>query len=503
MNDDDSITCNGGNVCTNADSQQVKARRVRCVDDAIRERDLSQREAAAVLDVVGPELSDIPSGRVRGCFAKRLLPILATLDREASIVAAEKSGDDALQQVEAKKRRAVPVFRDIAPLICSAPGGRRAVVAGQKIHYPLERRAFRVCMSTLAFVLLAQCAVQKDGDWIRGSGQASGNAAGATAASAGGPPRPIHCGAGPPAGHDTIVVSGDFGLKQYRPSKQPAGTVFDATNASFTVDNCGWGDQGIKGSSAKQAYPAILDGCVDCTWYGGVWDSKIPQDSEWHDSYCNSASLFAFRKSSNFTIDSVRIDGGWDAVRFTALDSSSVGTLENSWISNNRDDCVEDDNLESMNIRNTLFDGCFSGISAAMGGSAKQKFKPVSQNRIVLDGVLMRMQAYPWKGMRGNAPGVPSVFKWRANSPSLEIRNTVIALDHFLGNKPSSGGGWGGAMKNVTSCSNNYLLWMSDDPLPAAFENDKTHQCFTILTGDAARRKWQDRKNAWLGQCGR
>ena len=139
MNDDDSITCNGGNVCTNADSQQVKARRVRCVDDAIRERDLSQREAAAVLDVVGPELSDIPSGRVRGCFAKRLLPILATLDREASIVAAEKSGDDALQQVEAKKRRAVPVFRDIAPLICSAPRGRRGVVAGQKIHYPLER----------------------------------------------------------------------------------------------------------------------------------------------------------------------------------------------------------------------------------------------------------------------------------------------------------------------------------------------------------------------------
>lgn len=86
MSNNQTITRSSGNVFADAglpdaDSQLVKAQLVSRIDDIIRERGLSQREAAHILNVAQPELSKLLRGRFRGYSAERLMRMLTTLLR--------------------------------------------------------------------------------------------------------------------------------------------------------------------------------------------------------------------------------------------------------------------------------------------------------------------------------------------------------------------------------------------------------------------------------------
>jgi hypothetical protein len=296
----------------------------------------------------------------------------------------------------------------------------------------------------------------------------------------------IQCGAGPATAVNTIKLNQDLGTRQYRPKGLKSGTVFDATGARFTIDNCGW-------AGSKNPYPAVLDRCHDCTWYGGLWNSKIPQHTEWGKTYCNSAAAFASRDSINFTFASLRIDGAWDGVRFAPRNQGAKTSfrLEDSWLSNIRDDCVENDQLHDMIIRNSLLDGCFSGISIDPGRKGSEPPNRAETHRVVLDNVLLRVQDYPFRGEI--QPG--HFLKVHPTSPSIEIRDSIFAFDK-VGRVDRR---WSRAMSKVRSCSNNYLLWLSDRPLRASFP--PTPDCFTVLTGAQARQKWQESRDAWIAAC--
>jgi predicted XRE-type DNA-binding protein len=105
INDDRTITRSSGNVFADAglpdaDSQLVKAQPVSRIDAIIRERGLSQREAARILDVARP-LSNILRGRFRGYSVERLMRMVTAFDRGVSIVVAEKSREAATIPVRA------------------------------------------------------------------------------------------------------------------------------------------------------------------------------------------------------------------------------------------------------------------------------------------------------------------------------------------------------------------------------------------------------------------
>ena len=95
MSDDRSVTRSSGNVYSDAglpdaDTQLVKAQLVSRIDAIIRERGLSQREAARILDIAQPDLSNILRGRFRGYSIERLMRMLTAFDCDVSIVIAEK-----------------------------------------------------------------------------------------------------------------------------------------------------------------------------------------------------------------------------------------------------------------------------------------------------------------------------------------------------------------------------------------------------------------------------
>jgi len=100
MSEDTTITRSGGNVFADAglpdaDTHLVKAELVGRLDEIIRERGLSQREAARVLGIAQPDLSNILRGRFRGCSVERLMRMLTAFDCDVSIVVAQQGREAA------------------------------------------------------------------------------------------------------------------------------------------------------------------------------------------------------------------------------------------------------------------------------------------------------------------------------------------------------------------------------------------------------------------------
>lgn len=84
-------TISSGNVFADAglpdaDTHLVKAGLVSQIDAIIRERGMSQREAARVLGVAQPDLSNILRGRFRGHSVERLMRMLTVFGCEVNIV---------------------------------------------------------------------------------------------------------------------------------------------------------------------------------------------------------------------------------------------------------------------------------------------------------------------------------------------------------------------------------------------------------------------------------
>jgi predicted XRE-type DNA-binding protein len=71
-----------------ADSEEmaVKAQLVTKIADIIRERDLTQEEAAKVLGLTQPKISKLLQGQFRGISERRLLRCLTKLGRDVEIV---------------------------------------------------------------------------------------------------------------------------------------------------------------------------------------------------------------------------------------------------------------------------------------------------------------------------------------------------------------------------------------------------------------------------------
>lgn len=255
--------------------------------------------------------------------------------------------------------------------------------------------------------------------------------------------------------------------------------------------------------------------------------------------YCNSAALDLKNVNPANThpiIDSMRIDRVWDAIRFNkepCYTPDTAGTptgcnrvIRDTWVSNARDDAVEDDlGYAGMSILNSLFDGVFSLVSMAPGGTIHNH----ASEFILIDNTLIRMQGWPYGELQPDgitrivkpyhiAPFKTGVDATRLKMPKIEMHDSVINASVYIPNNTSNiatGTHWAyffrqvgketamvnGVLSDVfvpTRCSNNVFLWTSDDPLPATMVAEMPASCFTVLTGADARWYWEFRKAGWI-----
>jgi VCBS repeat-containing protein len=296
---------------------------------------------------------------------------------------------------------------------------------------------------------------------------------------------------GPATDPVTIVLAQDFGYAQYRVSAVPAHSTIDATKATWIVDNSRNDNPTVDnpattGTGQLSTYPFRVDSAgTDVVIKGGAVWGQVPQASDWQDTYNNSAAL-RIQAAPNAIIDDWRIDKAWDAIRIA--NASSNFLIDDAYITDIRDDAVEDDEVMGGTIRDSLFDGTFSGIS--LGDSDHYDG---SANTLVLDGLFMRNKSYLVHGVVTHVSPFKTDTGAPQTTPQIRIVNSVIAIEDP---NHSSQARLQLAWDHVVESHGNVFLNMSNTPLPATYP--VLPNGFTLLQGQQARDYWDASKAAWM-----
>ena len=163
------------------------------------------------------------------------------------------------------------------------------------------------------------------------------------------------------------------------------------------------------------------------------------------------------------------------------------------WVTNARDDAVENDRLQSGTIRDSLFDGVFGGISIDPSSAS-----PVDghDNTVTLDGVLMRMQPFLYEGEMTHSSMIKTDSATPGTvTPNLRFINNVFAIEDVEHHSYRS---MFDAWANTIEFKGNVFLNLSDTPLPKDYPTPPAG--WTILQGQVARDYWNNAKADWIAR---
>ena len=274
---------------------------------------------------------------------------------------------------------------------------------------------------------------------------------------------------------DLITLEGDYGYEAFKISGISS-TEIDASEAHWIVANIG---------DELNRYPFSVRDSSDIIMTGGTIDGEVPLDLDWEDAYVNSAAVYS-RNVDDVVIQDWTISQAWDAIRVRGDDGDEF-TIDHVWLTDVRDDAVENDDGLNGTISNSLFDGVFVGLSLGDSGTTDQ-----TDNLVTLDNVLIRMKSFEYKGELTHQ----SIFKVIDNiSPALSIHDCVSAIEDV---DHAGQGRLEIAWDSVVSSSNNYFLNLSDDPLPDDYLMPPDG--FTVLQGQEARDFWESARDDWLAE---
>jgi Ca2+-binding RTX toxin-like protein len=282
----------------------------------------------------------------------------------------------------------------------------------------------------------------------------------------------------------TLTLTGNHGFVAERLSGLAAGTIIDATSATFIQDN--WtGDGG-----GSNAYPFQVVQTANALIIGGSIIGQVDQTADWRTVYShgNSAGV-RIEDAPNAIIRDWRITNTWDAVRVSW--NSQNFLIDSVWVTNARDDAVENDRLLSGTIKDSLFDGVFGGMSIDPSSSS-----PVDGHNetVTMNGVLMRLQLSLYEGEMTHASFIKTDSATPGTvTPHLRFINNVIAIEDVTHHSYRS---LLDAWAHTVESSGNYYLNLSDTPLPADYPMPPAG--WTVLQGQAARDYWQAARTDWI-----
>ena len=270
-------------------------------------------------------------------------------------------------------------------------------------------------------------------------------------------------------------------------------TTVDARGTSWIVSNSPVGDADASeadqcddgsGESRTNPYPIRVYRSPMVTVEGALITGEVSQTLSWGAAYCNSAAVAIF-DSPEATVENVRVDAGWDAVRHAEREGSADGhRTKHLWVTRNRDDCIEADAMNNALFEDILCES-FVGISAAN----KKVSNP--ENTMTLSGVIISLLEYEYDGtLQSGSP-----IKLNSDSAiGLKILDSVIML-----NSSDMVGGqrqFPRIRASIRECDNNLLIWPFDTEPPEFVD---LPDCFTVLTGaDAGTSRWRKIRRNWI-----
>ena len=272
----------------------------------------------------------------------------------------------------------------------------------------------------------------------------------------------------------TVTLSGQQNSALYNTSAA-VDTKFDASTAQFLT---------------AADVPTRVGGGTGLCYHGGQVVGQGPPSTSWsimHDRYgmvVRDAPLFQiegvtfFDYGDGVSMDDQR-DDGW--------------TIRNMHVKYSRDDCVENDFLNSGTIDSSFFDGCYDGMSSleytrVLDGSA---------NLVVIRNSLWRLQAMD-QAYSGPVPNHNAFWKWGDDAPKLALYGNVFRAD--AGSEEGNGAGMFMAPPpgKLADCANNVMVWLGPgafpEQLPTTFDGKS---CFTLMTGATGLDYWNNAVAQW------
>ena len=279
----------------------------------------------------------------------------------------------------------------------------------------------------------------------------------------------------------TITLSG-LSTSPYQNTSLTSGTKIDATTAQWLLNTPDvWG---YMGSSSNLC------------WHSGQILGTIPPSTPYEDNLNGYHLMYGVDvHGASPLVEGLTIFTGGDGITFDAAEDANW-TVRDVHMTYIRDDCIENDFLNSGLVDRSFFDGCYDFMSArAYGGGAADG----SANTVTVQNSLIRVQGMDKLYPGLSAPGYGGFWKWSGSGspntdigPMLVITNTVFRADA----PPVEGNGAGLYMApvpgKVKSCANNVMVWLGPGSFPEPLPS-----CFTVLTGQAGRDYWDNAVAQW------
>ena len=317
------------------------------------------------------------------------------------------------------------------------------------------------------------------------------------------------------------VLDHDYGYSTTKIASWPDQARFDARGGRWTSLMNGYDADGNRDNTAPVQFGLDWGTNVDGNGRRDLWSAQYntpPQDMP----MCFSGGVIVGTQPPNATWGETKREGGGYAITINGQGSvvervrihnhhdalvpyrSDGFVFRDSWVSYNRDDCIENDGHAEGTIQGNLFDGCYvfySGINGVSNGAVGAG----ADGELRIVGNLIKMQNMPGPSSKKNplgnrlTSGYGSFFKgFRRDDrvPKIVMRNNVLAFEVPSGNRKLHTD-LGGPNTDIVDCENNTILWFGSGSFPDSLPYGQ-EDCFTVITGSEAQERWDALRQQWI-----
>src|SRR2546429_8844777 len=228
-------------------------------------------------------------------------------------------------------------------------------------------------------------------------------------------------------------------------------------------------------------------------YHGGQVIGQSPPSTPWttmHDRYG-----MVVRDAGFFQVEDVEFFDYGDGVSMDAQ-GDAQWSIRHVHVKYSRDDCVENDFLNSGTIDSSFFDGCYDGMSSEEYTSVLDG----SSNLVVIRNSLWRLQAMDLADS-GPLANPNAFWKGSAIGPELALYDKVVPADE--GSEEGNGADMFMAPRpgKLTDCENNVMVWLGSGPFPETLPTTFNGKpCFTPMTGAAGLAYWNNAVAQWQAE---
>jgi hypothetical protein len=272
----------------------------------------------------------------------------------------------------------------------------------------------------------------------------------------------------------------------FRVNAVPDGQTFDLRGAS------------VVGYPKVNRYPLMMGkygpGRGTCVIGGKVVGAQS-RALDWHHMKGQVDGDGLNIKARGGVVSGARIDNVEDGIATTGMDPAGV-SISAVYMTYIRDDCIENDWVVNVTIRDSLLDGCYTGTSQRPDPEMNPRLAPAKE-RFTLDRVLLRLQPMPYDRSKARCPenmigslGNGGFFKWSPYANRLVVRNSVLMAERASVNCRH-------VMDFPTNASyhNVTLIWLGPGSYPGVLPAHGVK-----VTSD--RRIWNRARATWLARHG-